>query len=279
MIPHPRNRDFLWRDHDRVVPRRLTRAELAAFDRDGFLLVERAFPAVDLKRMTDEIDRLEAGIEDSVLTLESGSRHVYAKDTMTFARNLVARSDLLREIVTGPVFADLGHDLIGPDVRLYFDQAVYKKPGRAKIFPWHQDNGYTFSMPQAYLTLWIALTDATPENGCPQVLPGLHREGTLLHEDSADGLLLAGADDPAVEGRARIVPARAGDIVVFSSLTPHRTGANTGTTVRKAWIVQLMPDGMALVSDDGRRTALDDPATWPPILVGGVPASQPGRFS
>lgn len=265
MTPHPLNRGFVWRDHDDVVPRRLTRAELAAFDRNGFLLLREAFDAAELERMTDEIDRLEAGTGDSVLTLDSGSRHVYAKDTMTFARNLVGRSKLLRGIVAGPVFRDLGHDLIGPDVRLYFDQAVYKKPGRAKIFPWHQDNGYTFAEPQAYLTLWIALVDATPENGCPEVLPGLHRDGTLLHEDSADGLTLAGIDDPALAARARTVPARAGDIVVFSSLTPHRTGANRSEAVRKAWIVQLMPGGMVLVSADGRRTALDDPVAWPSL--------------
>ena len=72
-------------------------------------------------------------------------------------------------------------DLIGPDVNLYWDQAVYKKPEKPRRFPWHQDNGYTFIEPQHYLTCWIALTDATEDNGCPWVAPGLHRSGTLAH--------------------------------------------------------------------------------------------------
>ena len=64
------------------------------------------------------------------------------------------------------------HDLIGPDVRLYWDQAVYKKPGTEE-FRWHQDNGYTFIEPQQYLTCWVALTDTDEKNGCPWVVPGL----------------------------------------------------------------------------------------------------------
>ena len=49
------------------------------------------------------------------------------------------------------------------------------------------------------------------------------------------------------------MPVRAGGIVVFSSLTPHRTGPNTTDDVRKAYIVQYAPDG-AYVSGPGPAT-------------------------
>ena len=49
-----------------------------------------------------------------------------------------------------------------------------QEAGGETSFPWHQDNGYAFLEPQQYLTCWIALTDATRENGCPWVVPGLH---------------------------------------------------------------------------------------------------------
>ena len=62
---------------------------------------------------------------------------------------------------------DLCADLLGPDVNLYWDQAVYKKPEKPRRVPWHQDNGYTYIEPQQYLTIWLALTDATEDNGCP----------------------------------------------------------------------------------------------------------------
>ena len=66
-------------------------------------------------------------------------------------------------------------------MRLYWDQAVYKKTEKPRRVPWHQDNGYTYVEPQEYLTVWLALTDATLDNGCPEVAAGCHRLGTLAH--------------------------------------------------------------------------------------------------
>ena len=120
------------------------------------------------------------------------------------------------------MFAGLARDLVGPDVRLYWDQSVYKQPNSAEPVLWHQDNGYTYVEPQAYLTCWVAITDATPENGCIAVMPGVHRDGTLAHRSTPVGEECWGDWSRAVE-----VPVRAGSIVVFTSLTPHATKRNT----------------------------------------------------
>ena len=149
---------------------------------------------------------------------------------------------VLRRFTTSTLLAGVCADLIGPDVRLYWDQAVYKKPGTESPFPWHQDNGYAFVEPQQYLTCWVALTDATEENGCPWVVPRLHRLGTLAHEYSDIGFVCL--RDPA---EAVPVPAAAGSIVVFSSLTPHSTGPNRTDQVRKAYIVQFAPSGAVVI--------------------------------
>ena len=70
------------------------------------------------------------------------------------------------------------------------------------------------------------------------MLPGVHREGTLRHVDTPDGAECWADETLAVE-----VPVRAGDVVVFSSLTPHATANNTTADVRKAYIVQYCHDG------------------------------------
>ena len=148
--------------------------------------------------MVEEIAPFEAKSE-AFLRKQPGGRFAIARaDEITFTTHLVARSPFLREFCRHPVFCDLVHDLIGPDVRLYWDQAVYKKPGTRAPFPWHQDNGYTFVEPEAYLTCWVALTDATRDNGCPRVVPGLHRGGTLAHRADRPRLhLLRRAAEPA----------------------------------------------------------------------------------
>ena len=122
---------------------------------------------------------------------------------------------------------------------------MYKKPEKPRRFPWHQDNGYTYVEPQQYLTCWIALTEATEANGCPWVVPGLHRRGTLRHWMTDLGWRCLDDAPDAVP-----VPLRAGSIAVFSSLTPHRTGPNRTGDVRKAYIVQFAPDGARTVRVD-----------------------------
>ena len=183
---------------------------------------------------------------------------------------------MLRRFTSSALFADVGADLIGPDVRLYWDQAVYKKPGTESPFPWHQDNGYAFVEPQQYLTCWVALTDATEENGCPWVVPGLHRLGTLAHEYSDIGLVCLHDPEHAVA-----VPASAGSIVVFSSLTPHSTGPNRTDAVRKAYIVQFAPTGAAVIRGEPggvtTRVTADDESRQYEVLRAGAPITRPAH--
>src|SRR5262249_59121964 len=93
---------------------------------------------------------------------------------------------------------------------------------------------------------WIALTDATVDNGCPWVVPGVHRMGTLAHWMNDLGWQCLEAPDEAVA-----VPVRAGSIVVLSSLTPHTTGPNLTASVRKAYILQLAPARPPVIRDVG----------------------------
>ena len=179
-------------------------------------------------------------------------------DEITFTTHLVTQSEALRAVVAASPLRDLCLDLIGPDVRLYWDQAVYKKPDTDAAFPWHQDNGYAFLEPQQYLTCWIALTDATRRNGCPWVVPGLHRLGTLAHDLTDTGFVCLKNPPDAVA-----VPVRAGSIVVFSSLTPHCTGPNRTHDVRKAYIVQYAPDGAEVLRVDAEGDIQRFPATTP----------------
>jgi hypothetical protein len=270
---HPFNRDFAWTDHEGPF-RVLTPDQARSYDEQGFIVLDDAISPDDLTPIVAEIDPFEETMEQLLQGLEGGKLFIARSGEITFTTHLVTRSSMLRDFVGGPLLRDLVADLIGPDVRLYWDQAVYKKPGTEAPFPWHQDNGYAFVEPQQYLTCWIALTDATEDNGCPWVVPGLHRSGTLRHGDSDLGFVCLTDAPDAVP-----VPARAGSIVVFSSLTPHSTGPNRTDGVRKAYIVQYAPDGAAVLSGavDGdappARHPADDPDRQFPVLVGGQPSS------
>jgi ectoine hydroxylase-related dioxygenase (phytanoyl-CoA dioxygenase family) len=256
---HERNTAFSWSEHGGPF-RAVTTEQARQYDEDGFFVLEDALGPSDLEALIGAIDPFERRQADALRELEGGRFFIARADEITFTTHLVLQSAVLRAFTCSPVLADVCADLVGPDVRLYWDQAVYKKPGTESPFPWHQDNGYAFVEPQQYLTCWVALTDATEQNGCPWVVPGLHRRGTLAHEFSDIGFVCLRDPDAAVA-----VPVRAGSIVVFSSLTPHSTGPNRTGEVRKAYIVQYAPCGAEVIRPE------------PDGSVRRIPASDPGR--
>ncbi len=272
---HELNTSFSWVDH--AAPfRSVTPAQARQYDERGFFVLEDALGRAEVDALIGAIDPFEERGAEALRELEGGRFFIARADEITFTTHLVLRSAVLRAFTASALLADVCADLVGPDVRLYWDQAVYKKPGTESPFPWHQDNGYAFVEPQQYLTCWVALTDATEENGCPWVVPGLHRRGTLAHEYSDIGFVCLRDPEDAVA-----VPAAAGSIVVFSSLTPHSTGPNRTDDVRKAYIVQFAPSGAAVIRSEpggaATRVTADDESRQYEVLRGGVRVTHPAH--
>jgi ectoine hydroxylase-related dioxygenase (phytanoyl-CoA dioxygenase family) len=235
--PHPWNSGLAWPDHAGSCTT-ITAEQAAQFDELGYFVIEDVFDFDTLAALDRELEPGDARVKQFLAGAPDGRFSVAGLDTQTVAPHAVTRSALAREFAAHESLAGIARDLVGPNVRLYWDQSVYKQPNGAEPVLWHQDNGYTYVEPQAYLTCWVAITDATPANGCVSVLPGIHREGTLAHRSTPIGEECWGDWSAAVE-----VPARAGSVVVFSSLTPHATKRNTTDSVRKAYIIQYIPDG------------------------------------
>jgi len=263
---HPRNTHFAWRQPPPPF-RRISVAQAEAYSTRGAFVLEHAFSADEIQAVTAAIDPLEAETEAFLATRPNGRHGIARAREITFRPHLVSVEPVLRDFSRHPVFCDLVHDLIGPDVRLYWDQSVYKKPEADREFPWHQDNGYTYVEPQQYLTCWVALTDATIDNGCPWIVPGGHLAGTRRHEWTPLGFRCL-VDPPEAE----VLEVSAGSIAVFSSLTPHRTGPNRTDSVRKAYILQYAPEGAVSFPESGPPVPCTAAARQYPILCNGVPA-------
>ena len=234
---HENNKGFEWSmpngPYEFLSPQ-----HIKSFDENGYAVVEDAFTPEEIEKVLEKIDPFEFNVTEALKGLDGGKYFISRAEEITFTTHLVTQSEELKEFSKHKVFTGICKDLIGDNVRLYWDQAVYKKPGTKDEFPWHQDNGYTFIEPQAYLTCWVALTDTDDTNGCPCVMPGLHKKGTLHHEATE-----LGHEIPLDSADSVVLPLKAGSIAVFSSLTPHRTGPNLNNNIRKAYILQYAPEG------------------------------------
>jgi len=145
------------------------------------------------------------------------------------------RSEPLRKIISHPDLVKLAIELLGPDIRFWWDQGINKSPGSGSHIEWHQDNGYQRGQVPEYLTFWLALDDSDPENGGLLVLPGSHRHGQRRHELRDVHWVIPDVDATG----AVALDAKAGDLLLFSSLLIHKTGGNhSADRQRRAWVIQ-----------------------------------------
>ena len=254
MKMHPLNKEFTWQNAPGSLNYVSPEQARDYNEKGGFVLAD-AFSATEIAELLAELDPLEAQRNADLQGIDPNQPTIARPDEIVFSAHAVLVSEQARRFARHPTMQKLVRDLIGPDVRLYWDQLVYKRPGTQDDFPWHQDNGYNYVQPQQYLTCWIALTDATIENGCPWIAPGMHVNGTLAHEWTSIGFQCL-ADSPK---DAQALEVKAGSVAVFSSLTPHRTGPNLTQGTRKTYILQYAPEGAHIHPRDAAPHLANDP--------------------
>ena len=121
---------------------------------------------------------------------------------------------------------------IGQEVLLKGDMALSKPPFIGSEKPWHQDNAYFDWLPLECIgTAWIALDDATVDNGCMHVLPRGHRLGALKHHHTIDCEILP---DRFERSEALPIELKAGGAMFFSAMLPHQTPPNRSSHRRRA---------------------------------------------
>jgi ectoine hydroxylase-related dioxygenase (phytanoyl-CoA dioxygenase family) len=218
----------------------ITDAHRARINEDGFFLLENVFSAEDMDRLAGAIEQQQRRHAEA-LAASGETVGISNAKIITFTDHLAENDEEIMAFCKRPELIDITTPFLGPDFDLYWNQSVYKMPEGFKEFPWHQDDGYTAVTPSPYLTLWVALNDATVENGCIWVLPGSHKRGLLPHEQTPLGLACHSATDP---DQGIPVPVSKGSIAVFWSLTVHKSGPNISNGVRKGYIIQYSQAGL-----------------------------------
>lgn len=210
----------------------------------GFVVLPGLIPPQRVHAMRERIEDLcarwdseEARRVGAQQEVESGNADAVTRTAETvrkFAR-LTPFEPIFREQAEDEALTAIVAELIGNPVLLYDDQAMLKPPfvGSAKLA--HQDNAYFRIEPSdACVTCWMALDDATVENGCLHYVAGSHKWGLLPHR--------------AIEGTPHLVPdlpedvewttapAKAGDVVIHHSLTVHFSPDNRSSSWRRSFI-------------------------------------------
>jgi phytanoyl-CoA hydroxylase len=138
----------------------------------------------------------------------------------------------LRHVATHPRLLTIVDELVGPGSRMIQDMALLKPPFRGSEKPWHQDAAYFDWTPLGGVVgTWVALDEATIDNGCMQVIPGTHLNGPAPHFHVRDCQL---ADQRVQVEQAVAIPLQPGGVLFFSGLLHHGTPPNMTAARRRA---------------------------------------------
>ena len=170
---------------------------------------------------------------------------------ISLAAGLMHRGPAVFDLLRSPRLLDGAELFIGPEiysnpvqhVRVKVPERVIPDDGRNALnskSPWHQDMAVV--QPEAddteMLTVWVAISDATEENGCLVVAPGSHREGLALHCKTL------GAMPEEVVGDNRLpLVMDSGDVLFMSKGTKHASLVNVSDGVRFSFDLRYNPVG------------------------------------
>jgi phytanoyl-CoA hydroxylase len=236
----------------------LTDADVGHFDDDGYLAVRHLFAPDEVEDILDALGRVLEDPRDATVEYESWAMERVAAaagaERMDLVRKLMwfaSSHDQLRRVAAdGRILTAVRKLTRVDDLTMFQDMALLKPPGGGREKPWHQDNAYFNYEPGTPIVgVWIALDDATAENGCMHVLPGSHREGPKIHHQRRDWQL---CDTDVDTGRDTVVPLPPGGALFFHGLIHHGTPANHTVTRRRAVQFHYLPMGTAGVPDARR---------------------------
>jgi len=219
----------------------LSHEQLAFFEANGYVVVRDLLPPDVLSRVRDAITAAEAEVQtgkakhQALPEPDAAGADVATKTPLRKLNALVPHSEFFHSVAANLSIMDIVAQLTDnpTSIMLYSDQ-VFLKPafcGSAK--PLHQDNSYFRVTPHDHgVTCWIAIDEATEENGCMRYIPGSHKLGLLPHRQISAAHLTPEASDL---GREVAVPIPAGAAIFHHLLALHSSQANRSDKPRRAW--------------------------------------------
>jgi len=173
---------------DRIdVPKPLTESQVRSYVDDGFLIVPEVLSTAQIDELSQETVKIMRGKYDCPAFKPIPDSVSDEEVLLNFLSMMNAHSisPVLRQYTADPLISGMLSQLVGAHIPFWdgsvkcLQSLVFVKspgmPGQA----WHQDELYLATRDRSLAGVWIALDDATTENGCLYVIPGSHRTSYL----------------------------------------------------------------------------------------------------
>ena len=231
----------------------LTTEQIESYRSSGFLVIENFLSGDELeywrKTVTTAVKE-RGGIKIPGKEIKVGEADGINEDADYFGKvfdqliNLWQTDKGVREIMLDERLGKMAAQLAGVDgIRIWHDQALIKRPW-ANPTAWHLDTPFWSFSDRNAISIWVALDNATLENGCLFFIPGSHKQTSF--DKITIGRNMDGIFDvyPQLKNSMPIAaPMKAGSCSFHNGLTVHGANANMTSGFRRAMTCAYMPDG------------------------------------
>lgn len=236
---------------------KITDEQKQKYREDGFFILEKAIPEDELTIVRNECMELIDEQNKEMDKQGTDILHLSKRNSRYFVFLAYKDRPHLGNFIFSGLMAEICKATIGNEAYLFWEQFVVKGTDpKGAEFIWHQDSGYVDYTHKYYVNAWVPLDDVNEENGTVFLLP-YSLAGT---KEKVEHKLVEGSKDRVgYFGKEPGIPANcpAGSIVVFSSTTFHRSGANHTNKLRRAYAIQFSPE--PIYEADGSLKGLAEP--------------------
>jgi ectoine hydroxylase-related dioxygenase (phytanoyl-CoA dioxygenase family) len=222
----------------------LSTAQIAQYDENGYLLLERQIPEEWLAKLRAEISRFELEatmLEQSNDRLDLEDSHTPEDPRLRRIKLPHTISDVVAELMTSDHVLGPARDLIGPNLRLHTTKLNMKSAGYGAAVEWHQDYAFYPHTNDDILAIGVCIDDMAEENGPLMVYPGSHKGPVFDHHV---GGVFAGAMLPNENGLnpadAVKLMGPAGSVSIHHGRIVHGSALNTSDHARRILFFELM---------------------------------------
>jgi phytanoyl-CoA hydroxylase len=163
----------------------LDAADLALYRHRGHLTVNGVFAAEEMDTLVRDIERWGESFLEALPAEQRGwyvDGGVKARTVLRKLDNPHFHREAVQRVARDPRLVSLVERILGAGVSVYFSQVFFKAPEGGGPKPAHQDNFYFGPTDiEGVVTAWIALDDATLENGCLYFGDGTNQGPVYTH--------------------------------------------------------------------------------------------------
>lgn len=200
------------------------------YNRDGYVVVRNVIDPSLVREASNHVEWL--------------IQHNPGRRPELLGTDLISSDPFWVRLISDDRLLDVAQEFIGPNIALFASHYLSKPAGDGMPVLWHQDGSYWPLDPMEVVTLWLAVDDSTPENGCMRVIPGTQHLNLqqLKERKDVSNVLNSEIDSAFVdETKALDIILKAGDISVHHPNVIHGSNANTSPCRRCGLTIRYIP--------------------------------------